>query len=366
MRILFLTAFVPHDGAAAEKNTKLMLEDLSQENIVDLVYFRYKEDIHYLPPNNNVNILYSFQISTVRKLFHVLSFPFIHPIFSVRFNWVILMKLKRLFRRTKYDVIICDHSQMFLYGKFLSSKIRKIYLSHDVIIQRVQRTSSLVMQKLCFLSEKFCLQQKNTFVFSFCQKDCDLIIKNYGINALLCLDYIDPLVINSQPNSIENYYVFLGKWSRADNLDGVKWFIKEVTPLITKKTNIKIIGKNFPVKILDIENSNVSFEVLGFVDNPYSIIANAKAMLAPLFTGAGIKVKVIESLACGTPVIGTDIAFEGIDSTCSDLMLFANSSFDFAAQMNNSSISLEKRIELKHKFISSYTSITIPNFLKQI
>jgi len=34
----------------------------------------------------------------------------------------------------------------------------------------------------------------------------------------------------------------------------------------------------------------------------------SKALISPLFTGAGIKVKVIEALACGIPVIGTDIA----------------------------------------------------------
>ena len=53
--------------------------------------------------------------------------------------------------------------------------------------------------------------------------------------------------------------------------------------------------------------------MLGFVDNPYKIMSESLGLIAPLFHGAGIKVKVIESLACGTPVIGTEVAFEGID-----------------------------------------------------
>ena len=40
-KILFLTAFLPHPGAAAEKNTMMMLEDLSREYDIDLVYFKY-------------------------------------------------------------------------------------------------------------------------------------------------------------------------------------------------------------------------------------------------------------------------------------------------------------------------------------
>ena len=366
MKILFLTAFVPNDGAAAEKNTKLMLEDLSHDNEVDLVYFKYKDDFQYISHNDHINVLYSFRISTLKKLINILFFPIVYPIFSVRFNWLIFIRLFRRIKKTKYDVIICDHSQMFLYGKLLSNKITKIFLSHDVIIQRVQRTSSLLIQKICYYSEKYCITNKNTYVFSFCQKDCSLIHNNYGVNALLCLDYIDPLIIKALPNTIENYYVFMGKWSRADNLEGVKWFFNTVTKNISKKIIIKIIGKNFPVEILGNINSNISIEILGFVQNPYPIIANAKAMLAPLFTGAGIKVKVIEALACGTPVIGTDIAFEGINSTCKELMLFANSSVEFLSQMDKVNISLEKRVELKQKFINGYTSITIPKFIKQL
>jgi glycosyltransferase involved in cell wall biosynthesis len=56
-----------------------------------------------------------------------------------------------------------------------------------------------------------------------------------------------------------------------------------------------------------------NIKILSFIKNPYKIISESQILVAPLFEGAGVKVKVIESLACGTPVVGTEIAFEGIE-----------------------------------------------------
>lgn len=366
MKILFLTAFVPHEGAAAEKNTKLMIEDLSCDNQVDLFFFKYRNDPQYIQPNKNVRIIGVSKNSIIKKLANILCFPFVYPLFSVRFNWLILNKLKKHVKVNRYDAIICDHSQMFLYGKYLKGDNIKILISHDVIAQRVERTSSKLLLKICKMSELYCLSQKNANIFTLCQKDCNLIKKNYELDAHEINLYLSPNVMRSMPSMLSDYFVFIGKWSRPDNLDGVVWFIEKVAPLIKKKTIIKIIGTNFPTKHLKNTNNNISYEILGFVDDPYPIISNAKAMLAPLFTGAGIKVKVVESLACGTPIIGTDIAFEGISTSCSDAMTLANDPNSFAKSMNDINISLEQRKKIKKTFLEEYSSNSIPKFLKHI
>jgi glycosyltransferase involved in cell wall biosynthesis len=57
-------------------------------------------------------------------------------------------------------------------------------------------------------------------------------------------------------------------------------------------------------------NNDISY--MGFVENPLEVIYESRAVIAPLFRGAGIKIKVIDAFTTGTPVIGTDIAFEGL------------------------------------------------------
>ena len=75
-----------------------------------------------------------------------------------------------------------------------------------------------------------------------------------------------------------------------------------------------------------------------------------------------MKVKVVESLACGTPVIGTEIAFEGLPKKYSNMMLLANDVESYMKAMKVD-ISVEERIRIKKKFITDYTSETIPQFL---
>ena len=366
-KILFLTAFVPNDAAAAEKNTKLMLADLSREYDVDLLYFKYADEKDYIAPNERVNILKVCNNSFFKKIRNIVMFPFVHPMFSVRYSRNVLSFLNERMKSVNYDAIVCDHSQMFLYGKYLKTDIPRIMLAHDVIAQRVERTSNTFIRWICTKSEGFAMSLNNAHVFSFSQKDCDLIKEIYGISAQLNLDYIAPAVIEAIPNSIENSYIFIGKWSRADNLDGIVWFFKEVAPLIKENVTISIIGKGFPNDKISNSNPRIKVNILGFVNNPYDMIANCTAVLSPLFTGAGIKVKVIESLACGAPVIGTSIAFEGLDTKFSDFMLLCNEPSDYINAMEIAKMkALEERKQMKKMFIADYQSETIPNYLKKI
>lgn len=365
-KILFLTAFLPHSAAAAEKNTMIMLKELSKDFVVDLVYFKYSNQIEYNPNNANIRILKCYKNSWVKKIFNVLSYPILYPLFTVRYNFFIMRYINRISNVGNYKAVVFDHSQMFLYAKHMKDKrIPKLLLSHDIIAQRVGRTKGRFLTVCAKFSENYCLSVENAHLFALCHKDIDIVKELYGKDVNLCQLYIDRLLIQTIPQNQTNKFVFMGKWSRADNLEGVLWFLRKVQPLLKKKINIAIIGKDFPKeKLLDIDLHNVNLEILGFVDNPYPLIANSKALLAPLFTGAGIKVKVLDALACGSPVIGTEIAFEGIDDTFDKLMIRAQTAEEFANRIETINVDIETRVSTKRLFIDSFKDETIPTYLK--
>lgn len=364
-KVLFITAYVPHKAAAGEKNTMIMLNDLASQYDVDLIYYKYDYDKVYQPERPNVKPIKIVKNSTAVKIKGILSYPFIHPVYSIRFNWKLCREISKLVKENHYKAVLLNHSNVFLFGKYIDKSMPKLLFAHDVIAQRVVRSSSWLMQKICIASERMGFNLPNAHIFSFSQKDCDLIRNMYGKDAHLCLDYIDEQIMAKEPQVVEDYYTLFGDWTRKENSDGALWLMDKVLPLIDKGIKIKVIGRGFPKDAIPEAYRN-TIEVLGFVDDPYQIISNSKAMLTPLFQGAGIKVKVIESLACGTPVIGTDIAFEGLPKGFENFMLLSNNEDDFANAMLKVDMSVEERKVVKKNFIECYQQDSITKYIDRL
>lgn len=361
-KILFITPYVPSPRAGGEKFTFELLEDLAKSFRVDLVYYKYKWDKDYIPPSKNIQVRKILHNSTALKLWNCMKIPFFHPIFTIRFSWRLALFLKKLDRQEHYDYMYIDHSQMMLYSLFFKKK-QKVMMAHDVMAQRFSRRGSKLQGKWVIAGERFFMRQPNNTVFTFSEKDNKIIYDKYGVKTHATNFFLSKNVLEAIPQKIEQRLVFMGKWSRADNLDGLKWFIENVLPYISKDIEIDITGVQMPEDYLVELKKQPKVKFLGFVDNPYELVANSLAVASPLFSGAGVKVKVIESLGCGTPVVGTTVAFEGISDEYKDFMILAETPQKFADAINNMSFSIEQRRAMKKKFLETYSHANIKNYL---
>jgi len=107
--------------------------------------------------------------------------------------------------------------------------------------------------------------------------------------------------------------IFVGSFSHAPNRDALTVLLnifprlRQAVPQLT----IKIIGSDPPREIVG-NNLPDGIEILGHVKNLEGLLRRSRLSVAPLRFGAGIKGKVLESMASGLPVIATPIAAEGI------------------------------------------------------
>ncbi len=357
-QILFITPFTPCNKDAGSNYTKQLLEKLSETNQIDLIFFKYKDDPSYIPPNN-VNVVYCKKNSTIFKLLDITLFPFLYPLFTVRFNWKIVFKIRALLREKKYDIIYFDFSQTFLYSKFIKHN-HKILMSHDVIYQRYKRKNNIFISWIkC--SEKWLLKGKSNNIFTFSIKDSQILNNIYHIPSKNICFFIPDDAINSIPTKIQNNITFFAMWKRADNYQGLLWFINNILPHIT--CQVTIIGGGLSTEIQKQIKSYSNINYMGFVNNPYPIISNSKALISPLFNGAGVKVKVIEALACGTPIIGTKIAFEGIDYKFQKFMIEASNPSEFIHAIKSIEYTIEEHITFKKKFLKEYCNNTILDYI---
>ena len=110
--------------------------------------------------------------------------------------------------------------------------------------------------------------------------------------------------------------LYIGTLNWEANIDGLLWFLNEVWPKVYSTDNeitLKIVGKNPDIRLLDAAKDHSGIEFTGFVEELEPLFKESRLFLAPLRFGSGIKVKVLNAMCRGIPVITTDVGAEGID-----------------------------------------------------
>jgi len=134
----------------------------------------------------------------------------------------------------------------------------------------------------------------------------------------------------SDKHGIENAVFHIGAMNWMPNDEGIKWFLKDVFPIIHKKIpdlKIYLAGREMPDWLKNLKVENV--EVVGEVPDALEFISSKSISIAPLLSGSGIRVKIIESMAMGKAVVSTSIGAEGINYTDGENIMIADSPEDF-------------------------------------
>mgnify|MGYP002639944099 CR=1 FL=1 len=122
----------------------------------------------------------------------------------------------------------------------------------------------------------------------------------------------------------------IGSMNWIPNEEGIKWFIEEVWPLIEKKlpqVKLYLAGREMPSWLLKLNQKNII--VVGEVDNAYDFIRSKAISIAPLFSGSGIRIKIVESMALAKAVISTTIGAEGINIENGKNIMIANTADEY-------------------------------------
>jgi glycosyltransferase involved in cell wall biosynthesis len=355
-RILFITAFPPNRLTAGQNYTKELLNVLSVEYEIDLIYFTYPS--HGIEVNSKINILKKINVSKFSKGYSLLHLPILHPFFILRFRFRLLLFCIK--NRKKYDFLYFDFSQVFIYSMFIKNTF-KIFMCHDVIYQKLKRNNYFYLNPfnlLLFFTEKIILETSD-LILTFSQKDKKLIKENYNLNSEVVSFFISDKIklIDYKEVILERKFTFFGAWNRLENLEGLLWFMDNVFLFINDDVYFDIIGPGLDDSFFTKYETNGRIKYLGFLDNPYKNIAESQALIAPIFQGAGVKVKVIESLATGTAVIGSEMAFEGIDDLGDGSMFLCKIAEAYIDAINTFPINiLNKKIKTKSLFETKYDS----------
>jgi polysaccharide biosynthesis protein PslH len=154
---------------------------------------------------------------------------------------------------------------------------------------------------------------------------------------------LDPV---NRPSAIpeQNSLIFPGSILFYANYDAVTWFLEEIFPLILNRiptAQLKITG--------EYQGLSLPFEtgviLTGYVDDIKPYIARSWVSLAPIRQGGGTRLKILESMSLGTPVVSTSKGAEGLDVKHGQHLLIADDPQEFAQAV----IRLLSDLELRNR-----------------
>jgi O-antigen biosynthesis protein len=107
--------------------------------------------------------------------------------------------------------------------------------------------------------------------------------------------------------------IFIGGFQHPPNVDAVLFLAREIFPRVRDRLPdvvLQVIGPDAPPEVLELDSPSI--QVLGFVPDVRPLFDQARVSVAPLRFGAGVKVKVNQSMALGVPTVVTSVAAEGM------------------------------------------------------
>jgi len=122
----------------------------------------------------------------------------------------------------------------------------------------------------------------------------------------------------------------LGSMNWVPNQEGIRWFLEHVWPAVHKMfPNLKfyLAGRMMPDWLL--KSDFPGLEVVGEVDSASDFIQSKMVMIVPLFSGSGIRIKIIEGMALKRAVISTPIGAEGINCLSGENILIAETADEY-------------------------------------
>lgn len=124
--------------------------------------------------------------------------------------------------------------------------------------------------------------------------------------------------------------LFVGPLSFFPNLDAMRFFIDECLPSIRESlpgTTLTVLGNQSGVDLTPFQVPGVTFA--GFVPDPSEYYARSHATVVPLRVGGGTRLKIVEAMSSGLPVISSAVGIEGIPARPGEDYLPAENSGEY-------------------------------------
>lgn len=130
--------------------------------------------------------------------------------------------------------------------------------------------------------------------------------------------------------------LFFGKLDYHPNSDAVRWFLDEILPAIRARrpqVEFLVVGPGADADLRAHVERTSSATLMGWVPELADLVASAAVVVVPLRAGGGTRLKILEALSLGRPLVSTTVGAEGLDLVSGRDLRLADPPAEFAAQV---------------------------------
>ena len=357
MRILWVghNLAYPPKGGALQRNYNLLREAAKKCELHVLAFDQPASRPPNTTPQDCVGALRSFCASVDwvplprpllggdRYWAALRGLPSAHP---YEFHWLksrsMGKMLQRSLERTVFDVVHFDTLGLAQYRHFVKHS-GTVLNHHDVQSSLIARRATfesnvlhrqywrLEAKKLRSAEQRWCPRFDVNLAVS---PDDERLLTDSAPNIRSAVvpngvdtDYFTP---RSDPGS--RTLLFCGSLDMPANRDALTYFFDAIWPkLISRleKVEIYVVGRKPPTWLTQLSATDHRIHVPGFVDDVRPYFRNATAFVCPIRDGGGTRLKILDSLAMGVPVIATPFAASGLKLEHHKHILLADTPDDF-------------------------------------
>jgi len=367
MKILIITPYLPHPKSGHGGGTYLyhLLNNLSKRHHITLASFvddrelalvndlkQLPIDLHFVhrKKGRDKNFFSTFKVFITRALRLIQSVLLWEPYYISKFkNHQMAELVAHLTSIERFDVVQIEYTQMGSYVKFIKHG-KTVLHEHDVVYRpayRAYKNSKSVIKKLSLFLE-WCrcaayepkMTKQFDYLLTSSEQDQNLLRRITGIDNIDFVPFGVDVAKCIPDFSIRksNSLLFVGSFSHRPNIDSAFWLLEEIFPQLQKKfpaTILYIAGANPPEQLRALCANVSNVKLLGFVDDIIPYFRECGIFIAPLRSGGGVKIKILQAMAQGIPIVTTKVGIEGIEAIYPNAVLVGNTSQEIVNHIGN-------------------------------
>jgi glycosyltransferase involved in cell wall biosynthesis len=313
-------------------------EEIESKNIGELESFCEKVEF-YPGPSKKIGI------SMLSRLLRSLLSLDPYTIWR-HYSKAFLERVRQLIASGEFDLVHCDILPLAYTVRSENGILRSI-TDHDVSYLkclRVGKESRNVLLKMFMYLESWKLKRLESKVFN--QVNLGIAVSELDKTILQGLCPEGKFVVVENGVDVErfkpggevepNTLVLVGRFDDYSNKQAIYYFLEKIYPGVKQRLpqiKLNLVGGGAEKKLKKFASTDPSIRLLGFVDNPLVYIQRANVFIAPILSGGGTRLKILEAMSVGKAIVTTSMGCEGIEGTDNREYLIADTPEVFAEKV---------------------------------